>query len=95
MRKRIISIAPWQTGKTFAVVYFLLGLIIAVPLVLLLSLVPVAPGQQKPSIGLIVAMPFLYAAAGLIFVPLACWIYNKAARLVGGVEVTVENETPS
>lgn len=93
MKKRIISIAPWQSGKTLAVVYFFMGLIIVVPLGLLIQLLPVAPGQQKPGIGLFIALPFLYAAAGLIFVPLTCWIYNKAARLVGAVEVTVENET--
>jgi len=91
MKKRIVSIAPWQTGKTFAMVYFFLGLLLAVPLGVLLQFIPAAPGQQKPGIALFIAMPFIYAALGLIFVPLGCWIYNKAARLVGGVEVTVEN----
>ncbi len=93
MKKRIISIAPWQAAKTFAVVYFLLGLIIVVPFGLLVQFLPVAPGQQKPGIGLFIALPFIYALAGLIFVPLACWIYNKAVRLVGGVGLTIENET--
>lgn len=92
MKKRIVSVAPWQAGKTFAVTYFLLGLLIAVPLGLLIALIPDVPGQQKPGIGFFIAMPFIYAAAGLIFMPLLCWIYNKAARLVGGVEVTVATE---
>ena len=90
MKKRITSIAPWQTGKTLALVYFFMGLLFVVPIGLLFSLVPAAPGQPKPGIGFFIAMPFLYAAAGLVFVPLVCWIYNKAARFVGGVEVTVE-----
>jgi len=93
MKKRIINIAPWQAAKTSAVVYFLLGLIIVVPFGFLVQFLPVAPGQHKPGIGLFIALPFIYALAGLIFVPLGCWIYNKAVRLVGGLEITVEEDT--
>lgn len=34
---------------------------------------------------------FLYAALGFLFVPLFCWLYNLAARLVGGLEFSVED----
>jgi hypothetical protein len=91
MTKRLSRLSPWQAGKTLAVVYFGLGLIIAVPFGLLMSIVPTPPGQEKPGVVFFVLMPILYGIAGLVFVPLGCWLYNIAARLTGGVEVSVEN----
>ena len=92
MIRRLTRISPWQAGKTLAVVYFGLGLIIAVPFGLMISLVPAQPGQEKPGAMFFVFMPVLYAIAALVFVPLGCWIYNVAARVIGGIEVTVESE---
>jgi hypothetical protein len=92
MIKRLSRIAPWQAGKTLAAVYFGLGVIIAIPFGLLMSLVPAVPGQEKPSALFFVFMPLLYALAALVFVPLGCWIYNIAARLMGGIEVSVETQ---
>jgi hypothetical protein len=49
------------------------------------------PAGSKPPFGpgVLVVLPFLYAGAGLLFVALACAIYNVAARFVGGLEVSV------
>ena len=49
------------------------------------------PTASKPPFGpgILVVLPFLYAGAGLLFVALACAIYNLAAKFVGGVEVSV------
>jgi hypothetical protein len=93
MKKIVTRIAPWQSAKTLAVTYFAIGLVIAVPVGLLSSLIPVEPGQAKPTPIFFVAMPFLYGVAGLIFVPIGCWIYNKAAALVGGIEINVETKS--
>jgi hypothetical protein len=41
---------------------------------------------------LIILFPFLYALAALVLVPLGCWIYNVAAKLVGGLDVTVGDD---
>ena len=90
MTKRLSRVSPWQAGKTLAVVYFGLGLIIAIPFGLLMSIVPTPPGQEKPGFLFFIFMPILYGIAGLIFVPLGCWLYNIAARFTGGVEVSVE-----
>ena len=90
MTKKLSRIAPWQAGKLFAVVYFLFSLFFVIPLELIALL---APEQAHPgphlSPGLILLFPFLYALAALIFVPIGCWIYNLAARMVGGLEVAV------
>jgi len=92
MKKRISGIAPWQTAKTLALVYFAIGLVLAIPLGFVASLVPAPPGQPKPGVVFFICMPFLYAAAALIFVPIGCWVYNKAAGITGGIEVAVESE---
>jgi hypothetical protein len=91
MTRRISRIAPWQSAKTLAVVYFLMGLIIAVPVGLIVSLSPIVPGQARPSFLVVICLPVLYALAALILVPLACWVYNIGARWMGGIEVTVES----
>ena len=86
MNKRVTRIAPWQAGKFFAVLYFILGLIFAIPLALFSQAVP---GQTGFGIGFAIAIPFAYAIAGLIFVPLACWIFNMVAKFVGGLDFEV------
>ena len=93
MIRRLARISPWQTAKTLAVVYFALGLLFAVPVGLISSLIPDIPGQTKPSLMFLICMPFLYALAALVFVPLGCWFYNLGARFMGGIEVTVTTPT--
>ncbi len=92
MNKRVVRVSPWQTAKTLAVVYFALGLIIGIPLGLVMSVLPEVPGQPKPGLVFFFIFPILYALFALVFVPLGCWIYNIAARLAGGIEVTVESQ---
>ncbi|MBS0366026.1 MAG: hypothetical protein JSR67_09410 [Proteobacteria bacterium] len=93
MSKRISRIAPWQAGKQFAIVYFILSLFFVIPMMLIASFAPMPPGPaHKFSAGMLVAFPFLYALAGLIFVPLGCWIYNLAAKFTGGVQVSVVDD---
>jgi hypothetical protein len=88
--KKLNRIAPWHAGTLFAIVYFLLSLIFVVPLELLALLAPANPGPGPHfSPVLIILFPFLYALAALLLVPLGCWIYNIAARMVGGLDITV------
>ena len=91
MRKIVTRIAPWQTAKPLALTYFAVGILFALPIGLLASLTPAEPGQPEPGPIFYVLLPFIYGLAGLIFVPIGCWIYNKAAAMVGGVELTVED----
>ena len=87
--KRLSRIAPWQAGKLFAVIYFAMSLVFVLPL----GLVSVfAPMPRFLRLGLVVLVPFLYALLALILVPLACWIYNVAASLVGGLEFSVTED---
>jgi hypothetical protein len=91
--KRLSRIAPWQAGKLFALVYFFFSLLFVIPMLLITALVPIPAGPgPRLGPGMLVFFPFLYALAGLIFVPLGCWIYNTAARIVGGLQVSVVDE---
>ena len=93
MTKRLSRIAPWQAGKLFALVYFFLSLLFVIPMFFIFALAPTPPGPgAKFSPGMLIFFPFLYALAGLIFVPLGCWIYNMAAKLVGGLQVSVTDD---
>jgi hypothetical protein len=94
MTKRITRISPWQAGKIAAIVYFLFSLIILIPFSLLTMLAPSPPPGSPPRHGLVIALifPFIYALVGLLLVPLFCWLYNLAARFVGGLEVVVADD---
>jgi hypothetical protein len=93
MSKRLSRIAPWQAGKLFAVVYFFLSLLFVIPMLLFASMAPKPAGPGSTfSPAMFILFPFLYALAGLIFVPLGCWIYNISAKLVGGLEVSVTDD---
>ena len=93
MRRGVTSISPWQTAKPLALTYFAFGVLFALPIGILSALTPADPGQAKPGPIFFIFLPFLYALAGLIFVPIGCWIYNKAAAMVGGVELIVEDKS--
>jgi hypothetical protein len=92
MTKRLSRIAPWQAGKLFALIYFVMSFLFVIPMALLSAFAPMPQGA-KPHLGLgfIICLPFMYALAGLIFVPLGCWVYNTAAKVVGGLEISVSN----
>jgi hypothetical protein len=93
MNKRLSRIAPWQAGKLFAVIYFFVSLLFVIPMVLISSIIPTPPGPgPKFGPGMWIIFPFLYALFGLIFVPLGCWIYNMAAKVVGGLQVSVTDD---
>jgi len=91
MSKRIARIAPWQAGKLFAVIYFVVSLFFVILIALFSGLLPAG---ARPHLGMVslLVLPFFYALAGLIFVPLACWVYNLAASLVGGLEISLTDE---
>jgi hypothetical protein len=89
-----MRISPWQAGKFAAVLYFIMGLIFAIPFALFSSFIPAEAGGGGFGVGFAIALPFIYAICGLIFVPIACFVFNFVAGLVGGLEFTVaEGET--
>ena len=93
MNKRLSRIAPWQAGKLFALIYFMVSLLFVIPMALVSAFARMPQGAKPPwGLGFIICLPFLYALAGLVFVPLGCWVYNIAAKLVGGLQISVTDD---
>ena len=72
-----------QAGKVLAVVNFFIGLIAAV--LLGLGLIFGMQGDDEPSVGMLIALPFLYAIAGYIGARIFVAIYNRVAARRGGL----------
>jgi hypothetical protein len=93
MTKRLARIAPWQAGKLFALIYFGMSLVLVIPMALVSAYAPMPPGAKAHfGVGFLICLPFLYALAALIFVPFSCWVYNTAAKVVGGLEISVTSD---
>ena len=87
MRHQLIRIGPHQAGKILGIMYFLMGLL-AAPFFLFGVFFGSEPGLG----GLLfaIAIPFLYGAIGYVFVALGALVYNALAKVVGGLEITVQ-----
>lgn len=90
-KRRLARISPWQAAKVLSLLYFVTGVIAALLMAALSAFVPPAPGQEAPGIGFIIMLPVIYGLAGLVLVPIACWMYNTVARFTGGIEISVED----
>ena len=83
MRQRITHIAVHQTSRIFAVLYFILGIIL-VPFILLGT---IAGQQRGAGAGAALVFPFLYGAAGYVGTAILLGLYNVLARYLGGMEL--------
>ena len=90
MNKRITRIAPLQLGKVLAVLYGCVSLI-AVPFLILASVLGAKSGNGGIPIVLALVFPIFYAIAGFIGGVIVAAIYNLIAGWTGGVEFTVED----
>lgn len=84
MKKQITNISPVQTGKVFAVLYFLMSL----PFLAIMFIIASASHNPGPGIGMLILFPIFYLIFGFIFTAFAAWIYNLVASWVGGIEYT-------
>ena len=83
MKQQITRFSLVQTSKVMAVLYFVLG-IVGVVFMLIATTISHAP--RPAGFLLILLTPFLYAFFGFIFCFIGCWLYNQIARFVGGIE---------
>ena len=87
MDYRIKRFGIASTALTVAMIYFVLGLVIA-PLIFMVS--RNAPTDQKLPGLMFVLGPFFYAVFGYVFAAIGCWLYNIIAGWTGGVALTLE-----
>jgi len=92
MKYQVKSFDVLQTSAVAAMLYFLLSLLIFVP-VFLITLAFPHSNTVLPFTGIVVVfIPFLYAIAGFIFTALGCLFYNLVAKFMGGIAFTLEKK---
>jgi hypothetical protein len=86
MKKQILNIAPLQTAKIMAALWF----VISLPFLLLMGLMMFTmPGEARAAFGgMMLFMPVFYAISGFLFTLIGAWIYNMLAKRIGGIEYT-------
>ncbi len=94
MKHRLDSIAILPASKMAAVIYAVIGLCF-VPI----GCVVLALDPQDPAALMIAALylffPLIYLIAGFIGAAITTWIYNLAAKHIGGLEFEFEPIDPS
>ena len=104
MVARLKNVAPIQFALVSAVVYGVLGLVVAVLLVPFSMLITAtAPPEQVPKwfgiffgVAGLVMIPVMEAVTGFVFALIAALIYNLVSGWTGGIEITLATvETPS
>ena len=90
MKKQITSISPVQTAKVFALLYFF----IAIPFVVLMFLgISMSHTPSAFPAAMVFIAPFMYAFVGFVFTLFGSWVYNLAAKWVGGIEYTSDDKS--
>jgi hypothetical protein len=94
----VTRVSPWSVAKIAALLYGIIGLVIGA----IMSLAAVAFGSALAAqrndawigtifgVSAIVVLPILYGIGGGIMAAFSAFIYNIAARVVGGVHIQVE-----
>ncbi len=92
---RITHVAPLSVGKIAFVLYGCLGLfacLFLVPMMMFGAMAQSTHGFPTGifAIGMVVAIPVLYATFGALFAMAVAALYNFVAGMVGGVELRIE-----
>ncbi|MEQ1536028.1 MAG: hypothetical protein ABL923_09135 [Burkholderiaceae bacterium] len=89
MKKQILNIAPLQTAKIMAALWF----VISLPFLLIMGLAMFTmPGEARAAFGgMMIFMPVFYAISGFIFTLIGAWVYNLLAKRMGGIEYTTQD----
>jgi hypothetical protein len=104
MNLKLKRIEPLQAGKILAAFYGLLSLVF-VPFMMFFmavgSLASRHQGNAAPlplmfglGVGFMIFLPVLYAVMGFVFGVLGAWLYNLLAKLLGGLALEFESDTP-
>ena len=104
MKTRLTHIDPLQAGKVLAALYLGLSLLF-IPFFFLLMVIapslPHQPGTPNPGaafagMGLffVIIIPVFYTIIGFVGGAIAALVYNLAAKVTGGLELTFLQVTP-
>lgn len=92
----LVKIAPWATGRILAVLYLIVGIVVA-PIMMIAALVSPETNPAGRAGGLMVAfmMPFIYGGIGLVGGVIMALLYNACAKFLGGIPLTFDPERAS
>ncbi|MBX3290929.1 MAG: hypothetical protein KF855_16585 [Acidobacteria bacterium] len=104
-RLHIRKIGILSAAKIYAVMMFVISLIISVPyglIIIVFSLFGAGMGRGSEALAvggggvvmgivMMIALPIIYAIIGFIFGAIGALVYNIIAGIVGGIELEVEN----
>ena len=98
MKTRLTHVDPYQAGKVLAALYLGLSLIFIPFFFLMMVIIPSVPhqaGAPDPraafagmGLAFIIIIPIFYTIIGFVGGALAALIYNLAAKVTGGLELT-------
>lgn len=91
MKHRISHLSPHQNAKIIALHMAIMSLIITVPIALITAIFGRAQGA---SFWLTIGMPLAYLVFGYVMSVVGCWLYNRLANLVGGIEFESQDAPP-
>ena len=99
MKKHLIRITPLRAGVVLAILYGILGLIVAVIMAPIMFLASAFGGKAAfpaafGGIFTIIIMPVLYAVFGFIGGIISAALYNLVAKWTGGLEFELSDAAP-
>lgn len=86
MKKQIVNVSVIQSAKVLAVLYMLISL----PVLAVMAVIGVFSGNVGSAIAMLVIGPLMYGLVTFLCTGLLAWLYNVAARRVGGLEFSTE-----
>ena len=91
----IKKIHPWSFAKVYCITMAIVGFVFGLFFALVSKLAPQNAGLLYPesiSLMAIIVLPILYGLMGLVIGAISAWLYNLAAKFVGGIEVEFDKK---
>ena len=92
-------IDPVKLGGVLGLIYFVLGLLLAIVVLIFANAVPYgfaainAPGISGVSGAAALLLPFVYGIGAFVLGAISALAYNLVAKWTGGIEVTLEERS--
>lgn len=83
--QQIKSFGVLQTSKVIAALYFALGLLFAIIVVIVSA--TTHRGPRHAGLLFLVGAPIFYGIVGFVLGAIICWLYNAIAKRIGGIEI--------
>jgi Na+/H+-dicarboxylate symporter len=91
------SVDVWSCARLMGVFYGCIGLL-AIPMMFIAIIASAASGQRQSALGttalILVSLlaPVFYGVLGFLLGALTAWLYNVAAKQVGGLRLHLQDE---